>query len=105
MSGFEVDFEFEIGELVFVKSALHADGVRPKYFVIIERLAQQCSGGIQRLYKLAGEEGVVPEIALTRDEPPYRPPSDAEMTQRQRQRQAEQRGWFEAAVESKDDDE
>jgi hypothetical protein len=78
-----VKFEFEIGELVFIKGAQHSDQARPKQFVIFERIAQQCHADMQRLYRLIGYgEGSsfgVPEIALTRVEPPYREKSNTQL--------------------------
>ncbi len=72
-------FEFEIGELVFVKSATHIKGSRPKQFLILERVIQQCHGGIQLMYLLdVPDLPLRPEIALTREEPAYRPVSAAE---------------------------
>lgn len=68
-------FKFSIGDAVFIKSALHTAGNRPKQFVVYEQLAQRCDGGIQFLYKLVGWQGDLPEIALTAEEPPYRPES------------------------------
>lgn len=78
MSTLTADFLFEIGDTVFFSSAQHAAGHRPKQFVIYERLAQECHGGIQRLYRLGGVDMNVPEVLLVRDEPAYRPMSQAE---------------------------
>ncbi len=70
-------FEFDIGELVFFRGAQHTCGCRPKQFCITERLAQECHGGVQKLYRLSGTDPhqLHPEIALTRGEPAYRPVS------------------------------
>jgi hypothetical protein len=69
--------EFEVGELVYPRSALHCDGQRPRRFVIVERYVQQCHGGVQKLYRLHGVDGnLVSEVALTREEPEYRPLSE-----------------------------
>ena len=81
MSGFTVEFEFEIGDLVYTKGSQHTDGQRPRMFCISERIAQQCHGGIQQLYKLETIDGWHAEVVLTYDEPPYRPMSDARMTE------------------------
>ena len=75
-SDLTVTFEFEIGELVYVKGASHHEGMRPKQFVVFERLAQQCHGGVQMQYHLFGYDGLVPETVITRDQPPFEPKSD-----------------------------
>jgi hypothetical protein len=71
MSGFQVDFAFEIGDLVYVRGSTHTQTTRPKAFVVYERIAQECHGGVQRLYKVFGLEGLVPEPVLTLDIPPF----------------------------------
>ena len=71
MSKIEVEFAFEIGDKVYTRTASHHAGRRPKAFIVYERLAQECHGGIQRLYKCYELEGYVPEIVLTREMPPY----------------------------------
>ena len=72
-------FEFEISELVFFKGTQHNRNCRPNQFCVTERIAQECHGGIQRMYRLSGTDPHLlhPEIALTREEPPYRPASPA----------------------------
>lgn len=75
MSQITVEFEFEIGEIVFFKAADHNSAVRPRTYQIMERLAQECHGGIQRAYVLVGSREWVPELALSREEPLYRPES------------------------------
>ena len=72
--------EFAIGEIVYLKDALHTDGCRPEPFVVLEQVLQRCHGGIQKLYLLSRGRGNVPEILLTRTEPEFRPRSDAEVT-------------------------
>ena len=89
MSRLIVDFAFEIGDVVFFKGSDHANGHRPKTFAIYERVAQQCCGGVQNLYRVHGIEGFTPEAMLTREEPPYRPMSDAELADRVRVIQTE----------------
>ncbi len=76
MSKIEVEFEFKIGQLVFFRDAQHTRSDRPMMFVIYERLAQQCHGGIQKLYKLSRYDGLFPEVVLTTEEPEYRPLCD-----------------------------
>jgi len=93
MSKLEVEFEFEIGDIVFSKAAQHCSGHRPKPFIIYERIAEQCHGGVQRLYKVMGFEGFVPEVVLSRDEPEYRPAPEAELKDAARIRAAERRTW------------
>jgi hypothetical protein len=70
-----VAFEFELGELVYGKSARHCMGVRPRPFCILERHAVEYVGGIERLYRLDSFSveciELFPEIALTRVEPKY----------------------------------
>ena len=86
-------FEFEIGELVYIRSANHAKGVRPRRFIILERIVQQCCGGIQLFYLL--DDPNIPqrsEILLTREEPAYRPDSAAERNDTYRQ-------WASAALD------
>lgn len=63
MSGFTVDFEFEIGELLWMKGSHDQRGI------VTDRIAQQCSGGIQKLYSLSRLSGFISEIALTREPP------------------------------------
>ena len=72
MSSITVEFEFEIGDLVFFKGAQHTAGHRPKQFVVYERIAQQCHGGVQKRYRVGGITELVVEPLLVRDEPPYR---------------------------------
>ena len=76
-----VAFEFDIGELVFFSDAQHTRGHRPKQFCVTERLAQECHGGVQKLYRLSGTDPrqMHPEIALTREEPAYRPVSSEQL--------------------------
>jgi hypothetical protein len=98
MSEITVSFEFEIGELVFFRDAAHCHGIRPKRFIIEERFAQQCHGGIQRLYRLHGyprDSGYlgVPEIVLSREEPAFIPVSQAELDDRNRRADEEHKGF------------
>ena len=91
MSKLEVEFKFEIGDIVFFRSAQHDKGNRPRPFCIVERLAQQCHADTQRLYVLACNSGFVPEVALSLEEPSYRPVTVAELDDRDRVR------WHEKA--------
>lgn len=87
----EVEFAFEIGDLVYIRGADYTVSVRPNQFVILERSAQECHAGIQRCYKLLEMSSWVPEIALTYDEPAYRPASDAWLADRLRVQAAERK--------------
>ncbi len=78
----QIDFEFEIGDIVYFKTADHFAGQRPKQFIVVERIAQQCSGGIQLLYKIGAVTSVISEIELSREEPPYRQMSSDEVLER-----------------------
>jgi hypothetical protein len=82
MSKVSVEFQFEIGELVYFKAAAHNSSHRPRRFVIYERHVQECSGGVQKLYRLDGCDRLAVEIVLTTKEPPYRPISEEEIAQR-----------------------
>ena len=73
MSSITVEFRYEIGELVYIRGATNTGSITPNRFVIIERMAQQCHADFQRLYRLVGFRDLVPEIAITRDEPEYQP--------------------------------
>lgn len=73
MSELKSDMAFEVGEMVYVRHALHNANRVPLQYIITERYVQECHGGIQRLYKLLGEQGMYPEIALTRERPAYQP--------------------------------
>lgn len=84
MSSITAEFEFEIGDLVFTRDAEHSNDARPKTFCIYERLAQECHGGIQRLYKVVGFKEAVPEVLLTKEEPPFCPVSNAWLKDRVR---------------------
>lgn len=77
MSELIVEFKFEIGDVVFFRTASHSDGNRPRQFLVEEQQAHRCCGGVQLFYKLEGEQLPAPEIALTTEEPPYRPMAEA----------------------------
>ena len=69
-------FQFSIGEQVYFKVALHDSERKPKRFIILERVLQQCSGGIQFFYVLGGPtQGnfKVSEVEITKEEPSYKP--------------------------------
>ncbi len=71
MSRIEVWFIFEIGELVYFRGAPHNLRNIPQQFVVSERIAHECHGGIQRFYRLVGVPDLVPELGLSRITPPY----------------------------------
>ena len=71
MSELKAEMKFEVGDFVYFRNASHHIEALPKRFVVTERLVQECHGGVQRLYKLHGHEGLVPEICLCSDMPPY----------------------------------
>lgn len=73
MSTLTVEFQFEIGDVVYYKNSRHTIDLDPKPHIVVERIAQQCDGGIQTFYKLGTEKDWAPEIVLTKDMPPYMP--------------------------------
>lgn len=75
-SSITVEFEFEIGDLVYFKAAMHTDGETPNRFVVTERLAQQCHADIQKLYRLDGVERWIPCVALSAEMPAYQRRAD-----------------------------
>lgn len=77
MSGFTVEFEFEIGQLVYFKDADHTSEKRPRQFTVIERYGQECHAGVQRHYRLNGIAELIPEVALVTEEPAYRTVSES----------------------------
>ncbi len=97
MTNLTVDFRFALGTLVFCRGAQHTDYHRPKHFVVLEQVARRCHGGVQLSYVLDDHNGMVAEVALTEDEPPYRPPSDAqvasEMAIRNQRYDADRSAW------------
>jgi hypothetical protein len=69
-----VEFKFEVGQIVYYRSAANDRDHIPRKFIIIERFAQQCHGGTQILYKLdADPKALIPEICFTAEEPEYDP--------------------------------
>lgn len=77
MSSITVDFEFEIGDIVYFKDHDHDATRIPYKYVVFERIAQECHGGVQRLYRLCGH-GVDmvtmwPAVVLTKDKPAFEP--------------------------------
>jgi len=84
MSKIESEFKFELGDMVYIRGSQHIAGCRPTHFVVCERIAQECHGGVQQFYKMLGWTGAVSEIALTVEEPAFRPQSDAELADRER---------------------
>lgn len=60
-----MDFKFKIGDIVYMRHSMadafsHADfgdGRFPRSLIILERIAQECPGGIQRHYLVADDAG------------------------------------------------
>lgn len=75
MSSVTVDFDFEIGDEVYLKTARSSFRETPSAVMIIERVAQECHGGVQRLYQLFGYDNLVPELVLTKQQPPFQTPT------------------------------
>ena len=73
MSKLEAEMAFEIGDIVYFKTALHDEHARPTAFLVLERFLQECPGGIQKSYVLTEQQHAVLEIALTKDRPKYEP--------------------------------
>lgn len=71
MSELKVNFEFEIGEIVYCKDACHDQSHVPLKAVIVGRLAEECPGGVQKHYVLSRDNRRVLEHVLTREIPPY----------------------------------
>ena len=96
MSGFTVEFAFELGQQVFFRDAPHDVDQTPRAFTVYERVAQECHGGVQRLYKLMVGEGrseLYPEILLCAEMPPLQPLSDAKIEERHRIEAARRARW------------
>ena len=72
MTAITVTFEFEFGDLVFFVHAQHDASCYPTRWPIIERIAQECPAGVQLLYRLVGYKDLVPELALTLEEPAFK---------------------------------
>ena len=73
-SSLTVEFQFEIGDIVYYRSARNDRDSVPRRFLVMERFAQQCHGGTQILYKLdADPHALIPEVCLSREEPAYDP--------------------------------
>lgn len=78
MSEITVKFAFEIGEVVYFKTAEHDATHTPKQFIITERIAQQqVSRDTLLFYALSNTMENVPEIMLTRECPVYQPRCEA----------------------------
>jgi len=76
MKKIEIEFKFEIGQVVYFKLAAHDAVSRPNAFMVIERIMQECPGGVQKNYKLSGRAEMINEIALTADLPEFTPESE-----------------------------
>jgi len=74
------EFKFEIGDVVYFKTAKNDCDGRPIKLMVLERIAQECPGGIQLQYKVMGSSisAAFLEILLTKDCPPYEPNEERE---------------------------
>lgn len=79
-----VEFLFDIGDIVYSRASNHDCVSRPHQHIVLERFAQQCHADTQLLYKLLDWKGLVPEIALSAEEPPMRIRSDESIAEEQR---------------------
>ena len=70
MSVLSADMAYEIGDLVYLRTARHDDTHTPARYMVLGRIVQECHGGVQRQYELSGLNGWVPEILITREPPP-----------------------------------
>lgn len=77
MSVLQAEMEFEIGDIVYHKTALHSDE-RATPFIVIERFVQECHGGIQRQYRISSDRRVDSRLMvateLTKEKPVYEDP-------------------------------
>lgn len=71
MSTLSAEMAFEIGDVVYFRTAEHRHGTRPKPFIVTGREIEECPGGIQKHYKLGGVSGTAHEMELTKEIPPY----------------------------------
>ena len=78
MSMLSAELAFEIGDIVYFKTALHDEHSRPIAFMVLERFVQECPGGIQKSYVLTEQSRPIMEIALTKDKPAYEPSEHSE---------------------------
>lgn len=102
MSAITVEFRFALGVSVYFKHAAHDRACRPNQFVVVERIAQECAGGLQKLYRFSGDTNTYSEIALTVEEPPYRPMTKAHLQERLRIISAERQAtWRDMQPEAK----
>jgi len=76
MKKIEVEFKFEIGQVVYHKTAAHDIVSRPNAFMVVERMMIECPGGVQKSYKLSGKAEAVNEIALAAELPEFTPESE-----------------------------
>lgn len=108
----QTEMQYEVGDMVYIRNAIHDRAHRPKQFVILERYIQQCMGGIQLAYRLnARGEGLhfYMEVELTLTEPKYQKTSQEELEDCQVTVQAQSqygsKNWkdFAETMRSKDD--
>lgn len=70
MSTLSAEMAFEIGDFVYLKHHESTPELRPRRYMVYERHIQECHGGVQRFYRVAGLEGPVAEICLSKEIPP-----------------------------------
>lgn len=72
MKSLTTEFQFEIGDMVYHRASQHNARKVPIKMIIIERLAQQCPGGVQHHYTVRCNDGIVKfnEVELSREMPP-----------------------------------
>ena len=72
-SELKAEFEFEIGDIVYLKTADHNDHIRPAKLMVTDRIIMECHGGIQTFYKVDKTQDMIPSIVLTGEMPPADP--------------------------------
>lgn len=71
MSTLNVEFAFDIGDMVYFRDALHNRTHWPLRFMVVERCAVEYDGAVYRSYKLSNSDKWVAAIALSKDPPPF----------------------------------
>jgi hypothetical protein len=72
MSSLTVEFAFEIGNIVYFRSARHDSRNQPTRYLVFERGAFECHGGVQKMYRVDGfPDRWISEPCLTTEEPEY----------------------------------
>lgn len=71
MSELKANFKFEIGDIVYLKTAANNRFATPQKLMICERILNQCEGGKQKFYKFPGDNSLIPELVLSKEKPKY----------------------------------